>query len=178
MLVQKATPSVTHRTPQVHVAKNDNNNVVRFQTFPSKTAWRLMATMASAMDHPCALLTKRGGLVGLLDIPPDELLDGTLETGSSVGSVDCQVVRHGNMLRRDISGVDSSDGVAAGVVLQISLAVVADGGPTEAHGDSKKEKSGNPSIAGMIHLRVRWPSCFQSVCQSRTSRNLNAFCIS
>lgn len=40
--------------------------------------------------------------------------------------------------------MDSSDGVAAGVVLQISLAVVADGGPTEAHGDSKKERKWKP----------------------------------
>jgi hypothetical protein len=141
-VVRKATPPETRRTPRVRAAKNDDDHVVRYRTFPSEISRRLMATMALAMDHPRALLTKRGGSVGLLDIPPDEFLDGALDTGSSsVGSVDGHVEDHGNPLRRGTSGVDLSDGVAADVVFPISSAVVADACPMmEAHGGSSSRK--------------------------------------
>jgi hypothetical protein len=60
---------------------------------------------------------KKGGLVRLLDIPPDEFLDGALDTGSSVGAiVDCQAECHGNTLQQDVSSVDLSKGVADGVI--------------------------------------------------------------
>jgi hypothetical protein len=108
-----------------------------------------MATMALAMDHPRALLTKKGGSVGLLDIPPDEFLDGALDTGSSVGAIDCQAECRGNPLQQDVSGLDLSKGVADGVISPTLSTLVPDAGPMiEAHGDSKKKRKRKPKHRG------------------------------
>ena len=156
--VQKATPSVTRGTPRVRAANNDD--VVRFRTFPSETARRLMATMALAMDHPRALLTKKGGSVGLLDIPPDEFLDGALDTGSSVGAIDCQAECCGNTSRQDVSGMDLSKGVADGVISPILSTLDAGAGPIEAHGDSKKKRKRKPKHRGYDPSKIQMARTF------------------
>ena len=146
-VVRKATTPVTRRTPRVRPAKNDDDRVVWHRTFPSETSRRLMATMALAMDHPRALLTKKGGSVGLLDIPPDEFLDGALDTGSSsVGYVDSQVENHGKPSRRGMSsGVDLSDGVAAAVVSPVSSSSM------KKRKRKRKHRDFDPSKGQMAH---------------------------
>ena len=76
-------------------SSRDDRDVVRFRTFPSEITRRLLATMAFARDCPRAfLIGKKGGSVGLVDIPLDErfggasdgaLGDGASDTGSSIG---------------------------------------------------------------------------------------------
>ena len=173
--VRKATPSVTRGTPRVRAAKDDD--VVRFRTFPSKTARHLMTTMALVMDHPRALITKKGGSVVLLDIPPEgEFSDGASNAGSSAGAVGDQAECRGNTLWRDVSGEEFSERVADCVVLPISSASVAILVPCwKLVGIRRRRESENRSSAVLIHRRVRWPVLFQSVCRNRMSRNSNAF---
>jgi hypothetical protein len=108
-----------------------------------------MATMALAVDHPRALLTKKGGSVGLLGIPPDgEFSDGASNAGSLAGAVEDQAECRGSTLWRDVSGEKFSERVADCVVLPISSASVADFGPVEARGDSKAKRKQKPKQRG------------------------------
>lgn len=102
--------STTCMTPRVCAAVV--GEVVRFRTFPSETARRLMATMALAIDNPRASLKMRGGAVGRMDISPD-FSDGS-DTDFLHGVDEVDGEKRGHAERPDVSGTGLLGGGAGG----------------------------------------------------------------
>jgi hypothetical protein len=142
-VTKKRATSTTCITPRVRAAVV--GEVVRFRTFPSETARRLMATMALAIDSPRASLEMRGGAVGRMDISPDFSDDGS-DTDLLHGVDEVDGEERGHAERPDVSGTGLLGGLEE-----------AD----ERRGNEMDGAKGSESRVPILILRRgRWPVRF------------------